>query len=781
MTVDHLPSTAHGLATSLSAAAEERVRALMARMTLEEKLAQLVGLWEGRGGSGEGGDVAPMQDAMQSEVDELEAFARHGLGQLTRVFGTNPVEPTEQARVLARKQRWLTTQTRLGIPALVHEECLTGLAAWKATTFPAPPSWGASFHPELVEEMGRAIGESMRSLGVHQGLAPVLDVVRDARWGRVEECISEDPYLVGTVATAYVRGVQSAGVVATLKHFAGYSNSRAGRNLAPVHAGPREVADVFLPPFEMAVLDGGVDSVMNSYTEIDGVPSAADVDLLTGVLRDRWGFTGTVVADYFAVAFLQTLHGVAGDLGEAAAQALTAGIDVELPTGTAYLEPLAALVRSGAVDEALVDRALLRVLGQKERLGLLDATFDPDAVGEIDLDPQPHRELAARIAEESVVLLTNDGVLPLSAERARRVAVVGPNADVTQALFGCYSFANHVLSQHPGFELGLDVATVRDALGRELGAEVAYAKGCDVLGDDTSGFADAVAAAQDADVVVAVMGDLAGLFGRGTSGEGCDADSLELPGVQRRLVEELLDTGKPVVLVLLTGRPYAVGWAVERCAAVVQSFFPGQEGAGAIAGVLSGRVNPSGHLPVTMPRSVGAQPYGYLRPRLGGASSVSNLDTAPVLPFGHGLSYTTFAYTDLQVDATVPTDGGIRATVRVTNTGDRDGADVVQVYGQDPVASVTRPVIQLLGYARVELAPGESAEVAFDVPTTRLAFSDRRLVRVVEPGDVTVSVGTSCEDLVLSQGIGLTGEVHEVSVSDRRVVDVTVRRDGASS
>jgi beta-glucosidase-like glycosyl hydrolase len=767
------------LTTALSPESEARVRALAAQMTLEEKLAQLVGLWEGRGGNGEGGDVAPMQDAMQAEVDELEAFATDGLGQLTRVFGTTPVEPVEQARALARKQLWLQQNTRLGIPALVHEECLTGLAAWKATTFPAPPSWGASFHPELVEQMGRAIGESMRSLGVHQGLAPVLDVVRDARWGRVEECISEDPYLVGTVATAYVRGVQSAGVVATLKHFAGYSNSRSGRNLAPVHAGPREIADVFLPPFEMAVLDGGVDSVMNSYTEVDGIPTAADAGLLTGVLRDRWGFSGTVVADYFAVAFLQTLHGVAGDLGEAAAQALTAGIDVELPTGTAYLAPLAEQVRSGAVDEALVDRALLRVLQQKERLGLLDATFDPDGFADVDLDPEPHRDLAARLAEESVILLTNDGVLPLAPADRRRVAVVGPNADATEALFGCYSFANHVLAQHPSVELGLEVSTVREALGSELtGADVVHVRGCDVLGDDTCGFAAAVGAAAEADVVVAVVGDLAGLFGRGTSGEGCDADSLELPGVQRRLVEELLATGTPVVLVLLTGRPYAIDWAVERCAAVVQSFFPGQEGAQAVAGVLGGRVNPSGRQPLTMPRSVGAQPYSYLRPRLGGASSVSNLDTAPVLPFGHGLSYTTFEYSDLRLESDhVPTDGAIRATVRVTNTGARDGADVVQLYGHDPVASVTRPVIQLLGYARVELAAGESADVTFDVPTTRLAFSDRRLVRVVEPGAVTVLVGTSCEDVVLSGDLELTGGVHEVSVADRRLVDVTIRRE----
>jgi beta-glucosidase len=758
---------------------DPRVTELVARMTLEEKLAQLVGLWEGRGGSGEGGDVAPMQDAMQADESGFEDFARHGLGHVTRPFGTAPVDPVEGAKALAAKQRWLTEHTRLGIPALVHEECLTGLAAWKATTFPAPLSWGASFHPELVEEMGAAIGRSMAALGVHQGLAPVLDVVRDARWGRVEECISEDPYLVGTVATAYVRGVQSTGVVATLKHFVGYSNSRAGRNLAPVYAGPREVTDVLLPPFEMAVLDGGVDSVMNSYAEIDGLPVAADAGLLTGVLRERWGFDGTVVSDYFAVAFLYTLHGVAADLGDAAAQALVAGIDVELPTGTAYLAPLAAKVRSGELPEGVVDRAVHRVLAQKARLGLLDSVFDEAAVDDaIDLDPAGHRELAARLAEESVVLLGNDGVLPLDPGTGSRIAVVGPNSDDTSALFGCYSFANHVLAQHPGTELGLDVSSMLGALRAELpGAGIEYTRGCDVDTADTTGFAAAVAAARDAELCVAVVGDRAGLFGRGTSGEGCDAESLDLPGVQRQFVEALLDTGTPVVLVLLTGRPYAVGWALDRCAAVVQAFFPGQEGAAAIAGVLSGRVNPSGRLPVSLPRSVGAQPYSYLHPKLGGASSVSNIDTEPVRPFGYGLSYTTFEHADLRVVAEqVATDGAIQAVCRVTNTGDRAGTEIVQLYATDVVASVTRPVVQLLGYARVHLAAGESAEVAFDVPTQRLAFSDRRMVRVVEPGTIELFVGTSCESPVLTGAVELTGPVHEVSSADRRLAEVTISR-----
>ncbi|WP_104433065.1 glycoside hydrolase family 3 N-terminal domain-containing protein [Kineococcus xinjiangensis] len=755
-------------------------------MSVEEKLAQLVGLWL-REEDGSDGDVAPMAAAMGAGQDgsadeRFTSFAREGLGQLTRPFGTAPVEPGAGAALLAQRQRWLQANTRLGIPALVHEECLTGLAAWQATTFPAPPAWGASFSPDLVERMAAAVGESMRGLGVHQGLAPVLDVVRDARWGRVEECISEDPYVVGTIGAAYVRGLQSSGVVATLKHFVGYSASRAGRNLAPVHAGPREVADVLLPPFEMAVLDAGAQSVMNSYAEVDGLPAATDADLLTGVLRERWGFTGTVVADYFSVAFLHTLHAVAADLGDAAAQALAAGIDVELPTGSAYLEPLAERVRSGRVPEALVDRAVRRVLRQKAALGLLDPGYDPTPAGPFDLDPPGHRALAAELADRSVVLLSNDGTLPLGAGSAggaaARVAVLGPNADAQAALFGCYSFVNHVLDQHPQVPARLHAPTVLEALRAELpGATLEHVPGCTVDGDDPSGIAAAVAAAASADVAVVVAGDRAGLFGRGTSGEGCDTDDLRLPGVQQRLVEEVLDTGTPVVLVLLTGRPYAVGPLLGRAAAVVQAFFPGEEGAAAVAGVLSGRVNPSGRLPLSLPRSAGAQPYSYLHPRLGAASPVSNLDTAPPLPFGHGLSYTSFERSLLGVAAArVPTDGSVVVSCRVTNTGTRAGADVVQLYGSAATGSTTRPLVRLLAYARVELDAGESAEVELDVPASRLAASDRALRRTVEPGRVRLLLGPDCSRVDAEAEVELTGAAHAVTTADRRLVRVAVRR-----
>ena len=761
------PTGADGLGRA-GAADEARVLDLLGRMTLDEKIAQVVGFWEKEDGEA----VAPLQGEF-TEVATLESFAKNGLGHLTRPYGTRPVDPVERAAWLWQFQRGLVNNTRLGIPALVHEECLTGLSAWKAATFPAPPSWGAAFDPELVEEMGTAIGASMRALGIHQGLAPVLDVVRDPRWGRVEECIGEDPYLVGTVGTSYVRGLQSAGVHATLKHFVGYSNSRAGRNFAPVHAGPRELADVLLVPFEMALLDGEVRSVMAAYNEIDGVAVHGDPTLLTGVLRHQWGFDGTVVADYFGVAFLQVLQRVAADLGEAAAQALSAGVDIELPTGDAFLEPLKERIRSGALDESVLDRAVVRALRQKDELGLLDARFEDEPPTHVDLDSPAHRAIARRLAEESVVLVANDGVLPLATPR--RVAVIGPNADRQAALFGCYSFVNHVLAQNPGYEVGFEAPTVLEALRAELAdAEVVGARGCAVDDDDRSGFDEAVAAASGSDVAVLVMGDQAGLFGRGTSGEGCDRDDLELPGVQRELVEAVLATGTPVVLVLVTGRPYAVGWAIERCAAVVQSFFPGEEGAGAIAGVLAGRVNPSGRLPVSLPRAAGALPYSYLHPLLGEGDEVSNLPTTPPAEFGHGLSYTTFAYDALEVPPTTPTDGELRATVRVTNTGERAGDEVVQLYVHDVVGSVTRPVAQLVGYRRLHLEAGESATVELAVPTTRVAFSDRSLTRIVEPGELEVWVGTSAKRVARAR-TALVGDVHPVTTASPRWTTVEVR------
>nr|WP_245647402.1 glycoside hydrolase family 3 N-terminal domain-containing protein [Microbacterium hydrocarbonoxydans] len=744
-----------------------RVEALLARMTLDEKQAQLVGFWVDQGDE----VVAPMAGEKKSST-RYEDAAAHGIGHLTRVYGTRPVDPVERADWLWAEQRRLQQETRLGIPAIVHEECLTGLAAWKAATFPTPLAWGASFDPDLVEEVGRAVGASMRTLGIHQGLAPVLDVIRDPRWGRVDECIAEDPLVVGTVGTAYIRGLQSEGVHATLKHFVGYSASKAGRNHAPVSAGQREIEDVLLPPFEMAIREGGARSVMNSYVDIDGVPVTADPRYLTGVLRERWGFDGVVVSDYFAVDFLRSMHKVAADSADAARLALTAGIDVELPSPDAYVT-LAEQVRDGRLSPDILDRAVGRVLAQKEELGLLDADFSTPPTA-IDLDPAEHRALARRLAEESVVLLSNDGSLPLDPSTSSRIAVIGPNADSTEALMGCYSFVNHVLAHHPGTPAGIALPTVVDALREEFPrAEITSAAGCDVESDDRSGIPAAVETAAAADLAIVVVGDRAGLFGRGTVGEGNDVEDLELPGIQRALVEAILATGTPVVLIAMTGRPYVLDWALPPRAgaagtlvglgavdaevsttaatgplpaAVLQTFFPGEEGAPALAALLSGRVAPSGRLPVSLPRSGGAQPYSYLHPVLGGRTDVTSADPTPVRPFGFGLSYTTFTYDDLTAPSTVSAGETMRATVRVRNTGDVEATDVVQLYAHDEVASVTRPLAQLVGYRRVALAPGAEEIVSFDVPIDRLAFTGLDGVRRVESGAVRLWVGGACDD-----------------------------------
>jgi beta-xylosidase len=753
---------------------EERVADLVERMTLPEKLAQLVGLWVSLDAATEtmvafGGalGIGGFEGSIQEHIG-------HGLGQLTRPFGSAPIEPSDGARILAEFQRNLVDSTRLGIPALVHEECLTGFTAWQATTYPCPLAYGATWDPELIERVGRAIGAQLRSVGVHQGLAPVLDVVRDARWGRVEECLGEDPYLVAVMGTAYVRGLQGSGVIATAKHFAGYSSSEGGRNFAPVHAGPREMFDVFLIPFEMAVKHGGLASVMNAYTEIDGVPAAADAGLLTDLLRRRWGFGGTVVSD--SVTFLQTLHHIAGDRGAAAVAAITAGVDVELPNPSAYAEPLEREVEEGRCPEGLVDRAVRRVLRQKVAIGLLEARFDEPTAAPIDLDPPEHRALAREVAERSITLLRNEGErLPLDAASVGSIAVIGPNADDPRALMGNYSFANHTGVRFPDTPLGVEVTTVVDAIRHVAGSrvDVDYARGCDVVGDDITGIDAAVALAAGSDLAIVVVGDRAGPFGRGTVGEGTDTESLALPGVQQQLLEAVVATGTATVLVLVNGRPFDLTWAATHVSAIAEAWFPGEAGGEAVADVLFGNVNPSGRLTVSFPRSAAMAPWFYNHRTLGGATIASSTRPESVFAFGHGLAYTTFAHTDLGLSHTVlPTDGHLSVSCRVSNTGSRPGTEVVQLYTRDLVGSVTRPVLELVGFARVDLGPGQSRQVRFEVHTDRLSFTGRTYERVVEPGIVEIMVGRSSADIVLRAPLELVGLTRVVG--DDRVMTTPV-------
>ena len=716
--------------------ADERVADLLSRMTLAEKIAQLGSVWQGASGEGDG--VAPMQDQFNEEQPPLDELIKNGLGQLTRVFGSRPVPAAAGMRALAGLQARIVAGSRFGIPAVAHEECLTGFAAWGATIYPTPLAWGASFDPALVARWRPAFGATMRAVGVHQGLAPVLDVTRDYRWGRVEETIGEDPYLVGTIGTAYVQGLQSAGLQATLKHFAGYSASRAGRNHAPVSMGPREFADVILPPFEMAIRLGGARSVMPTYIDLDGVPASADPGLLDRPAPRR--------ARLRRPGRLRLLRGLLPRApargrrrpGGAAALALAAGLDVELPSTRCYGDPLRAAATAGDVAVELIDRAAARVLRQKFELGLLDrrlvavpAGDEPDrgrrrSDRDLDLDPPAQRDIARRLAEESVVLLANDRQRAAAAEdgpgRGHRPARRRP-ARVLRLLHACRG------TSAPGGSTAAAAAgrrgrhaarrAPRGAARRRLRAAAATSPPT-----DRSGFAEAVATARSAEMVVAVVGDEAGLFGHGTSGEGCDVTDLRLPGVQQDLLQALADTGTPVVAVLVTGRPYALGGVAGRLAAVVQAFFPGEEGGHAIAGVLTGRVTPSGKLPVEIPRLAGAQPSTYLRSRNAALHAGSSVDPTPLFAFGHGLSYTTFGYSDLELSADrVPTDGGVGISCTVRNTGAVAGTEVVQLYLGDPVSSVVRPVRWLAGFARVPLARARARGSTFRLHADRTAFT----------------------------------------------------------
>jgi len=757
---------------------ETRAKQLLAQMTLEEKVAQLTSLWlHLEPGSG---DFAPAQTAGLFGMDESDKWGllETGLGQVTRPFGSRPIDPVAGTRALNRLQKQLVEGTRLGIPAIAHEEALTGFMTQGATQFPSPLNYGSTWDPDLIERVADVIRRQMRAVGTHQALAPVADVIRDARWGRVEECVSEDPYLVGCIVSAYVRGLQGddlrEGVVATLKHFAGYSGSEGGRNFAPLHAGPREMAEVFLLPFEMAVKTAGALSVMNGYHDIDGQPCASSYELLTEILRERWGFEGIVVADYGAVWMLESLHGAAADDAEAAAAALGAGLDVELPAARVYPKGIPEALAAGSLTAEIVDRAALRVLRLKLRLGLMERPYVDE--GPIVLERDEDRALSREVADASLTLLRNDGVLPLDAERCGRVAVIGPNANDAMALFGNYSFLNHVTTHFDEPDAAAGIPTVLDALRERLGpGRVSFAQGCFILradapaepgtallSDDRSGFDAAVTAAREADVAVLVVGDRAGHFRTGTVGEGTDTDDLSLPGVQPELAEAVASTGTPTVVVLVNGRPFDLT-GLDPAMAILEAWFPGQDGAAAIADVLFGVRNPSGRTPVSFSRGAGVQPAYYNHKRL--ARGVPGMPAfRPLFPFGHGLSYTRFEYADLSLSSrAVPVDGEVEISFQLRNTGQRSGAEVAQLYVHDPAASVTRPVRELKGFARVDLEAGERRRVSFRLHADMLSFIGPGLHRIVEPGTIEVFVGGSSEDTPLQAEFELTGEVRRTS------------------
>ena len=751
---------------------EQRVTDLLARMSEAEKLAQLGSLWS-----------FELLDGSTFSETRANARLAEGIGQVTRPAGATDLRPREVAELANRIQRHLVEQTRLGIPAILHEECLHGLMARDATCYPQSIGQAATWDPPLVERMAQQIGRRLQAAGASQGLAPILDVTRDPRWGRIEETFGEDAYLVAELGCAYIRGLQTADpdgrpVIATGKHMVGHGLPEGGFNQAPAHIGAREMQDVFLLPFEAAVKAAGLGSMMHAYDDLDGVPCVASRELLTTTLRERWGFEGIVVSDYAGISQLVDMHRMVSDLSEAGVLALEAGLDMELPGTAAFGQPLQRALDEGRIDWSVVDAALARVLTTKLRLGLFERPYVDPVAAEAPADGD--RAVALELARRSIVLLKNDGTLPLGRELGT-VAVIGPSADDARNLAGDYAHALHIetllemrsragvagtavpegLEAYDEFEVW---PTVLDQIRERLATskEVRYARGCGITDGDDESIEAAVEVARGADVAVLVLGERSGLTEGCTCGEFHDRMDIGLAGRQSELLAAVAATGTPVVLVLVAGRPLAIETEAARCAAVMHAWVPGERGAEAITDVLLGDVNPGGKVPVTFPRHVGQVPIYYAHKPSGGHSNPhdeyvdgSNL---PLWPFGFGLSYTSFELRGPHLDRPdMDVDGELAITVEIGNIGDRAGDEVVQLYARDVVASVTRPVSQLCGFRRVHLEPHEWRSITFRLAAEQLAFTGRDGTLLVEPGRIELMIGTSSADIRCRTGIELLG------------------------
>jgi beta-glucosidase len=743
-------------------AVDERVRDLLGRMTVEEKVAQLTCLWARKPQERDEPGNYSFPDRGGFSAEKARRVMSQGIGEIARQReGKDARASAEYANAV---QRWLAENTRLRIPAIFHDEALHGHMARGSTVFPVPLALAASWDTELVSRVFTVAALETRARGGQQVLGPNLDLAREPRWGRTEETYGEDPYLAARMGVAVVRALQgnstlerpaidAAHVIATGKHFAGHGQPEGGTNIAPVNLSERLLRETHFETFEAAVKEANLQAVMPAYHEIDGVPVHANSFMLEEVLRGEWGFKGLVVSDYDGVAQLASRHHVAADKADAARQALEAGVDVELPDPDAYAT-IVEQVKAGKIPEATLDRAVGRVLRAKFLLGLFENPYvNPQRAAEVT-DSAEHRALAAEAARRSIILLKNEGsVLPFDRTRLKSVAVIGPNAAGTH--MGGYT--------DPQPPKGLSILEgVRAKVGS--GVRVNYAEGCKITkeggnwfgdtatpndeADDRRLIAEAVEAAKASDAVVLVIGG-----NEDTNREAWaenhlgDRDSLELVGRQNELVRAVLATNRPTAVFLINGGPLSINYVAANAPAILEGFYLGEETGTAAADVLFGDYNPAGKLPVTFPRSVGQLPAYYNR-KPSAKRGYLFTKTEPLFPFGYGLSYTTFAYTDLRVSpARIRADGEATVRVSVTNKGRRRGDEVVQLYIRDEVSSVTRPVKELKDFARVTLEPGETRQVSFRVTPDKLWFFDRQMRRVVEPGTFQLMVGASSVDL----------------------------------
>ncbi|WNO52361.1 glycoside hydrolase family 3 N-terminal domain-containing protein [Stakelama saccharophila] len=741
-----------------SAPVAARVDDLLSRMTLEEKVAQIMTVW--------GGKEKIFDDDLQFDPAKMAKVFPHNIGQVARPSDAKgPISPRElpgrdvrrTIKLVNAMQRYAVTKTRLGIPILFHEEGLHGYAALGATSFPQAIALASSWDPDLVRRVNAVTAREIRARGVSLALSPVVDIARDPRWGRIEETFGEDPYLVGEMGVAAVEGLQGKGheralqpgkVFATLKHLTGHGQPQSGNNVGPAPISERELREYFFPPFEEVVKRTGIEAVMASYNEIDGVPSHANKWLLQDVLRGEWGFQGAIVSDYDAIAQLMRLHHVAGSLEDAAKLALDAGVDSDLPDGEAY-RLLVDMVRQGKVRQSQVDEAVRKMLALKFRAGLFEHPYaDPEAAVAITNNAEA-RALARTAAQKSVVLLKNDGMLPLKPEG--KIAVIGPNANVAR-LGGYYGIPPHTVSILDG---------IRAKAGDK--ADIVFAKGVKITRND-DWWADkveladpaenrrliqeAVEAARGVDRIVLCIGG-----NEQTSREGWadshlgDRTDLKMVGQQQELFDALKALGKPITVVLINGKPLATEKVADEANALVEGWYLGEQGGNAMADILFGDANPGGKLPVTIARSVGQLPIYYDHKPSAHRGYLFSSEK-PLFPFGYGLSYSTFALSAPRLSQqTIGVGGSVDVAVDITNTSDRTGDEVVQLYIRDQVSSVTQPVKKLRGFRRVTLKPGEKRTVTFTLTPHDLELWNIDMDRVVEPGDFTIMTGSDSVDL----------------------------------
>jgi beta-glucosidase len=737
---------------------EQRVADLLSRMTLEEKAAQMAGVWQGK-------STTLVDEKGNFDLEKAKAHYKdeYGLGQVGRPSDAGGGRNArEQAELTNAIQKFFIENSRLGIPVIFHEECLHGQAAPDGTSFPQPIGLGATFNPDLVRKLFEMTAEEARVRGTHQALTPVVDVAREPRWGRVEETYGEDPYLVSRLGIAAVQGFQGDGtfkdkkhIIATLKHFAAHGQPESGTNCAPVNVSERVLREVFLHPFKEAIQKGGAMSVMASYNEIDGVPSHANRRLLRKVLREEWGFKGFVVSDYYAIRELNERpeffgHHLANDGKEAALLAARAGVNIELPEPDCY-KHLVELVRKRLLKKSELDELVAPMLTCKFKLGLFDDPYvDPDAAERI-VGSEANRKLALQAARETITLLKNDhGAAPLDIKKIKTLAVIGPNAD--RELLGGYSGKpKHVSTVLSG---------IRERVGNAI--KILYHDGCKITvggswqqdevvpsdpAEDRKSITEAVKVAQQADVIVLAIGG-----NEQTSREAWalnhlgDRADLEMVGRQDELVNALAGLGKPVIAFLFNGRPLSVRNLVEKAPVIFECWYLGQETGHAVAEVLFGDTNPGGKLPITIPRSAGHIPayYNY-KPSARRGYLFESVE--PLFAFGYGLSYTQFRFGQPRLEkSTIRTDESTRVFVEVTNIGDAAGDEVVQMYIRDRVSSVTRPVKELKGFQRITLAPDETKIVTLEIAPEHLAFYDIDMNYVVEPGEFEIMVGNSSRD-----------------------------------